>query len=54
MVGNRQIEAVVPHLRRYARALTGEGIAADDLVQDTLERAWRKLHLFRAGTNLRA
>lgn len=54
MVGNDQIQAVIPRLRRYARALTGERIAADDLVQDTLERAWRKLHLFRAGTDLRA
>lgn len=54
MIGHDQIEAVIPRLRRYARALTGERIAADDLVQDTLERAWRKLHLFRAGTDLRA
>src|SRR5262245_21907415 len=49
-----EIVAVIPRLRRYARALTGERIAADDLVQDTLERAWKKLHLFRAGTDLRA
>jgi RNA polymerase sigma-70 factor (ECF subfamily) len=49
-----EIVAVIPRLRRYARALTGERIAADDLVQDTLERAWRKLHLFRTGTDLRA
>jgi RNA polymerase sigma-70 factor (ECF subfamily) len=49
-----EILAVIPRLRRYARALTGERIAADDLVQDTLERAWKKLHLFRAGTDLRA
>ncbi len=49
-----EIVALIPRLRRYARALTGERIAADDLVQDTLERAWRKLHLFRTGTDLRA
>jgi RNA polymerase sigma-70 factor (ECF subfamily) len=41
-------------LRRYARALAGDRAAADDLVQDTLERAWAKLHLFRGGTDLRA
>jgi RNA polymerase sigma-70 factor (ECF subfamily) len=41
-------------LRRYARALTGERSAADDLVQDTLERAWIKLHLWRTGSDLRA
>jgi RNA polymerase sigma-70 factor (ECF subfamily) len=49
-----EIVAIIPRLRRYARALTGERIAADDLVQDTLERAWRKIHLFRSGTDLRA
>ena len=54
MIAADQIEAVIPRLRRYARALTGERIAADDLVQDTLERALRKLHLFRPGTDLRA
>jgi RNA polymerase sigma-70 factor (ECF subfamily) len=46
--------ALIPRLRRYARALVGERAAADDLVQDTLERAWTKLHLYREGTDLRA
>jgi len=46
--------ALIPRLRRYARALVGDRAAADDLVQDTLERAWSKLHLFRYGTDLRA
>jgi RNA polymerase sigma factor (sigma-70 family) len=45
---------LIPRLRRYARALVGERAAADDLVQDTLERAWAKLHLYRRGTDLRA
>ncbi len=45
---------LIPRLRRYARALVGERTAADDLVQDTLERAWAKLHLYRRGTDLRA
>ena len=44
----------LPHLTRYARALTGDRAWADDLVQDTLERAWAKLHLYRRGTDLRA
>jgi RNA polymerase sigma-70 factor (ECF subfamily) len=44
----------IPQLRRYARALTGDHSAADDLVQDTLERAWRRLALWRSGSNLRA
>jgi RNA polymerase sigma factor (sigma-70 family) len=48
------IVGLIPRLRRYARALVGERTAADDLVQDTLERAWAKLHLYRRGTDLRA
>jgi len=45
---------LIPRLRRYARALTGDRGTADDLVQDTLERAWSKLHLWRHGSDLRA
>src|SRR6201999_1178109 len=44
----------IPRLRRYARALVGDRYAADDLVQDTLERAWNKMHLWRAGSDMRA
>jgi len=44
----------LPSLRRYARALTGNSWAADDLVQDTLERACTKWQLWVAGTDLRA
>lgn len=49
-----EIEALIPRLRRFARALTGSREAADDLTQDTLERAWAKRELWQAGTNLRA
>ena len=45
---------LIPRLRRYARALTGERFRADDLVQDTLERAISKWALWRPGTDLRA
>jgi len=38
----RMLAGQIPALRRYARALTGELQAADDLVQESLERAWRK------------
>ena len=44
----------IPRLRRYARALAGDQHAADDLVQDTLERAINKRHLWRPGSDLRA
>ena len=44
----------IPSLRRYARALTGDAWAADDLVQDTLERACSKWRLWLVGSNLRA
>ena len=44
----------IPRLRRYARALTADRMSADDLVQDTLERAWGKLHLWRRGSDMRA
>jgi RNA polymerase sigma-70 factor (ECF subfamily) len=44
----------IPRLRRYARALVGDRYIADDLVQDTLERAWNKFYLWRPGSDLRA
>jgi RNA polymerase sigma-70 factor (ECF subfamily) len=50
----RSIEAEIPRLRRYARALARDVAAADDLVQDCLARALGKLHLWQAGTDLRA
>lgn len=49
-----ELVAHIPSLRRYARALTGDAWAADDLVQDTLERACTKRLLWTVGTDLRA
>jgi RNA polymerase sigma-70 factor (ECF subfamily) len=50
LAGFRQgIEAAIPALRRYARALTHSAELADDLVQDTLVRALRSEHLFHGG-----
>jgi len=48
------LTAQVPRLRRYAHALARNPEAADDLVQDCLERAWRKAHRWEPGTDLRA
>ncbi len=50
---SRELNELIPRLRRYARALTGDSAAADELVQNSLERAWIKLHLWRRGSNLR-
>jgi RNA polymerase sigma-70 factor (ECF subfamily) len=49
-----EIEAQIPGLRRYARALVHDVTNADDLVQECLTRALTKLHLWRDGSNLRA
>jgi len=45
----KSVEATIPALRRYARALTRDADVADDLVQDTLVRALRSEHLFHGG-----
>ncbi|MGE5478351.1 MAG: sigma-70 family RNA polymerase sigma factor [Bacteroidales bacterium] len=44
----------IPNLRRYARVLVRDAVHAEDLVQDCLERAISREHLWREGTNLRA
>jgi len=50
MIDFRQsVEAMIPALRRYARALTRDADIADDLVQDTLVRALRSEKLFHGG-----
>ena len=48
------LEAEIPRLRRYARALTRDVTRADDLVQSCLTRAVAKQHLWQPGTDLRA
>jgi RNA polymerase sigma-70 factor (ECF subfamily) len=46
--------ALVPQLRMRALRLCGDPVLADDVVQDTLERALRFSHQYERGTNLRA
>jgi RNA polymerase sigma factor (sigma-70 family) len=53
-VDSSALLAEIPRLRRYARALLGDRAAADDLVQDTLERAWSHVAQWQPGSNLRA
>ena len=45
------VAAEIPRLRRYARALTGDDNEADDLTQDTLERALSRLDQWRDSAN---
>jgi RNA polymerase sigma-70 factor (ECF subfamily) len=49
-----QLAAELPPLRRFARALTGDSALADDLVQDCVERAILKSHLYDPARPLRA
>ncbi|HVI92312.1 MAG TPA: sigma-70 family RNA polymerase sigma factor [Dongiaceae bacterium] len=51
---DRDLIAAMPNLRPIAMKLTRNRAAADDLIQDTLERAWRALDHFQPGTNLGA
>lgn len=44
----------IPHLRRFAVMLVGNEVIADDLVQDALERAWRKRYTWRRKGTLRS
>jgi RNA polymerase sigma-70 factor (ECF subfamily) len=50
----QQLTAAMPLLRAYARSLSGNADLADDLLQDTMLKAWRARHRFIAGTNMRA
>jgi RNA polymerase sigma-70 factor (ECF subfamily) len=50
----RELAAVIPHLRAFGRSLSGSRDLADDLVQETLLKAWNARQRFQAGTNIRA
>ena len=49
-----EIETLLPILRRFARSRTRDMSQADDLVQDTVERALKRIESFQEGTNLKA
>ncbi len=49
-----QLAAIIPHLRAFGRSLSGSRDMADDLVQETLLKAWAARQRFQAGTNMRA
>ena len=48
----REMIALLPRLRRFALSLTTKSADADDLVQDTVERALKNLHQWQEGTRL--
>ncbi len=48
-----QLKEAMPHLWRYAFSLTRERHSSDDLVQDSIERALRKRHLWKPAQPLR-
>ena len=50
----QQLAQVIPHLRAFGRSLSGSRDLADDLVQETLLKAWAARDRFQAGTNMRA
>jgi RNA polymerase sigma factor (sigma-70 family) len=49
-----ELGRVIPHLRAFGRSLSGNRDLADDLVQETLLKAWAARKRFQAGTNMRA
>jgi RNA polymerase sigma-70 factor (ECF subfamily) len=49
-----ELLAAIPQLRAFARSLVHNRVDADDLVQDTLVRAWGNMHTFLPGTNFEA
>jgi len=50
----RDLLATLPSLRAFAVSLTGRHDKADDLVQDTIMKAWAKQSSFELGTNIKA
>lgn len=51
---NHELMRVVPHLRAFARGLCGRADFADDLVQETLLRAWAARDKFQPGTSMKS
>lgn len=53
-VFKRELVTLIPHLRAFARTLTGDPTAADDLAQDAMMKAWDARASFQLGTNMKA
>ncbi len=50
----KELVALIPHLRAFARTLAGEPAAADDLAQDAMMKAWDARGSYQMGTNMKA
>ena len=53
-VFKRDLVALIPHLRAFARTLCGDAATADDLAQDAMMKAWDARSSFQMGTNMKA
>jgi RNA polymerase sigma-70 factor (ECF subfamily) len=53
-VFKRELVSLIPQLRAFARSLTGDPTAADDLAQDAMVKAWDARASFEMGTNMKA
>ena len=51
---HQELAALVPNLRAFAKSLSGSADSADDLVQETLIKAWKNRTTFAEGSNLKA
>jgi RNA polymerase sigma-70 factor (ECF subfamily) len=49
-----ELVGLIPHLRAFARSLTGDATAADDLAQDAMLKAWDARASYQMGTNMKA
>src|ERR1700744_5172372 len=50
----RELAALIPHVRAFARTLAGDPTAADDLAQDALMKGWAARKSYQMGTNMKA
>lgn len=50
----KELVTLIPHLRAFARTLTGDPTAADDLAQDAMMKAWDARQSYQLGTNMKA
>ncbi len=48
------LTTLIPHLRAFGRNLCGNADFADDLVQDTMLKAWKSRHQFQPGTSMKS